>query len=276
MAISQLVRIALTSIAMQSLERTLAQSEPSPVALASLQRELEKEIDVPILVYMARGDRAGQYRLMSGLIDGSAHVSQFGGAPSDRPGRIEQWQEAIMARRAIPKMLKYMTDFVEAGRLPPEQQRERIQRIDAVVLDRTHIEDVLLGLLLPAFNKLALATIRQQAMLRCAIVAVAAERYRLDHGRWPAAIAELTPKYLAAVPLDPFDGQPLRWRNDLRGVTIYSVGYDGVDNGRNLDRIHLTQPGVDIGFRLWDVRARRQPAVELAPMPREVGEKTGP
>ena len=40
---------------------------------------------------------------------------------------------------------------------------------------------------------------------------------------------------------------------------IYSVGNDAVDNGGNLDREHPIQPGVDVGYRLWNVSKRRQP-----------------
>src|SRR5262249_28363141 len=57
LAISQLVRIALTYIAIGTFERILAQSEPSPAALESFQRELEKEMTEPVLLYMARGER---------------------------------------------------------------------------------------------------------------------------------------------------------------------------------------------------------------------------
>ena len=42
------------------------------------------------------------------------------------------------------------------------------------------------------------------------------------------------PEFLAAVPLDPVDGQPLRYRRDADGTfTLYSVGENGVDDGGN-------------------------------------------
>ena len=42
------------------------------------------------------------------------------------------------------------------------------------------------------------------------------------------------------------------------GLIIYAVGSDLADNGGNLDR-NAIKPGTDVGFRLWDVPARRQP-----------------
>jgi hypothetical protein len=36
---------------------------------------------------------------------------------------------------------------------------------------------------------------------------------------------------LAAIPSDPFDGQPLRFHKLERGFVVYSVGQDREDNG---------------------------------------------
>jgi len=44
-------------------------------------------------------------------------------------------------------------------------------------------------------------------------------------------MSELAPVFLEAIPLDPFDGQPLRCRELERGYVIYSIGPHGVDAG---------------------------------------------
>jgi hypothetical protein len=52
-----------------------------------------------------------------------------------------------------------------------------------------------------------------QAGLANAQAAVAIERWRLAHpGRLPDTLSELVPTYLTTVPLDPFDGQPVRYK----------------------------------------------------------------
>ena len=61
------------------------------------------------------------------------------------------------------------------------------------------------------------------------------------------------------MPTDPFDGRPLRLAKVQDGIVIYSVGHDKTDDGGNLDRDEPQQPGVDLGFRLWDPPQRRQP-----------------
>ena len=57
----------------------------------------------------------------------------------------------------------------------------------------------------------------------------ACRAYQLAEGRLPDTLAALVPKCLPAVPSDPFDGKPFRYRPDP-GV-IYSVGKDLKDSG---------------------------------------------
>jgi hypothetical protein len=98
-----------------------------------------------------------------------------------------------------------------------------------------------------------------QAQMRCVTVALALERHRLAHGTWPTALAELPPDLLPFVPLDPFDGRPLRYRRLADGVVVYSVGPDSQDDGGDLTDNLQPESGKDVGFRLWDEAKRRQP-----------------
>jgi hypothetical protein len=70
-----------------------------------------------------------------------------------------------------------------------------------------------------------------------ALTAVALKRYQLRHGQYPAALSALVPELLPAVPRDPADGQPLRYRLEPDGTyLLYSVGEDGIDNGGDATR----------------------------------------
>ena len=63
-----------------------------------------------------------------------------------------------------------------------------------------------------------------------ALAALAAERFRLAHKRWPKDLQELCPAYLEEVPIDPFDGKPLKLAHRDDGIVIYSVDKDGKDD----------------------------------------------
>jgi hypothetical protein len=47
---------------------------------------------------------------------------------------------------------------------------------------------------------------------------------------------------------------------DDQGIVIYSVGQDRIDNSGMINARNPQAPGSDIGFRLWDLKHRRQPA----------------
>jgi hypothetical protein len=67
--------------------------------------------------------------------------------------------------------------------------------------------------------------------LRLGLTAVALEQFRSAHdNRYPDDLSALTPDYLAATPLDPFDGRPLRYRKQGAGYVLYSAGSDLEDD----------------------------------------------
>lgn len=70
------------------------------------------------------------------------------------------------------------------------------------------------------------------AIHRTSIAALAVERFRrANAGQAPRSLEELVPAYLAAVPMDPFDGKPLKYKLDAGGYVIYSVDRDRADDG---------------------------------------------
>ena len=61
-------------------------------------------------------------------------------------------------------------------------------------------------------------------LVRTAVAGLAAERFRLDRGRWPDSLEQLVPSYLSEIPRDPFVDAPLKLRKLPDGLFIYSVG----------------------------------------------------
>ncbi len=86
---------------------------------------------------------------------------------------------------------------------------------------------LLTDLLLPDASKCAEATAQADAWHRVAQLALAVEDYRVQTGRFPNRLEELTPALLPGIPIDPFTGKPLRFRKDEQDFLVYSVGLDG-------------------------------------------------
>jgi len=162
---------------------------------------------------------------------------------------LEVYSALGLTAREGTRLLDTAEEFIQALQLPPLRRQEAIERatlrLDActkrsmMLFEYSHLSAVV------AFE------IEYIASVRTALVALAAERFRLRPGRWPETLSELVPQYLPDVPDDPFDGAPLRYRCLEAGFAVYSVGEDrGDDGGRPLPPPKERQPGetYDITF----------------------------
>jgi hypothetical protein len=259
MLIGLLVRIACRAIAVGRLERILAQGEPSESGLAALQQLLEQEEVEPTYLQSVRAERAWADAVAQAAAGGDPAATQmlqgrFTGSPA--ADRYLGFLLGGSARSNRAALLKYASRAVEIAKLPATERHAEMMKLEA----GKELRPWIVRLSAPAYLKTAEADLRSLAQLRTAAAAVAVERFRRAEGRWPQSLTELAPRYLKAVPDDPYDGAPLRYRRLADGVVVYSVGYDGKDDGGNLDRkLSPVAPGRDMGVRLWDVSQRRRP-----------------
>jgi hypothetical protein len=258
-AIAQLVHSAGVLMAIHDAERVLRYGEARAADVAAVQGLVAREAREPLLLTMARGERGGMHWVMSAATAGDLDLAGASALVKSTP-ELAQALKAIptglAARHAHAWLLGHLSRFVEIARLPDQQQRQAIQEWGQVA--RTAPNGA--RQLLPNAPRLVDACLRHRAMAHCAVAALAAERHRLKNGRWPDKLADLVPKLLPEVPADPYDGQPLRYVRTVDGVTVYSVGPDGKDNGGKVDPANPERPGTDLGFRLWDASKRRWPA----------------
>jgi len=270
--ISQLIRIAGVFLACQAIERTLAQGEPASEDMRALQKLLEDEDAFLGLLLATRGERAMMDGVFAAVERGEVSLDELNrlSGSGTLPGWLEStalslWRMDIRQDHAL--FLALMTRRVKEVQQPMHEQAALEKRFEQQVRELPK-SAVISHLLLPAVSKMGEASRRKHAYLRCTMAALAAERYRQDKKAWPDTLDQLCPKYLTAVPLDPFDGLPLRYRRLEDGVMIYSIGQDAVDNGGHLDRERPTSPGVDLGVRLWGPAQRRQPPRPKPPAPK--------
>jgi hypothetical protein len=88
---------------------------------------------------------------------------------------------------------------------------------------------ILPTLSMPMFRTIIDQAIYEEAVRRQALVAIAIERYRLIHARLPTTLAELVPGILNGIPVDPIDGQPMRYRTEGDVFTLWSIALDRKD-----------------------------------------------
>ncbi|SRR5579871_2434075 len=98
------------------------------------------------------------------------------------------------------------------------------------------IGNILITLLMPAFNKVQSAADRCEQVQSNLYLAFALAAYQRDHGRYPKELDALAPKYLKKIPNDLFSGKPLVYRPSENGYLLYSVGVNGLDEqGQSYD-----------------------------------------
>jgi hypothetical protein len=265
--ISLLIRLACRNMAFSHLERVLAQGESPAPLLASLQQLLEDEEAQPLLLIAVRGERAGWARFVQAVDKGLVPANDI------RMLLDSHTQDQSVVRKAINDILpvvpelpgaavfRYLTEVVEAAKLPVERQ----EVIDGLKAPKLFDEEE--PIFSSAYSKTAKSYRRGQALLRCAILMLAVERFRQEQGHWPDWLYELVPTYIKGVPKDPFDGAPLRYRRLADGFVIYSIGPKRTDRIGTLFRAGIgpLPPDCDLGFQLWDPDKRRQPAKEEKP-----------
>jgi type II secretory pathway pseudopilin PulG len=129
--------------------------------------------------------------------------------------------------------VKSMRQFIDACALPfPErlnQAEEAGTRSETEIQSRKLL--IFSRMLLPALRRSMDKAAEIEARLRCAEAALAVELYRTRNQAVPKSLSFLDQEPAAGALRDPFDGEPLRYRQLQPGYLIYSLGPDGTDEG---------------------------------------------
>ena len=217
--INYLVRVACIGLMLGSLDRSLS-------ATALTDRQLT-QLDEALTATAGTIDLAQAMITERCIMIETCRNPLLMAGPGQNPGpRILPG----MRRMGITDTLNYMADCIEASKRPPTERRAGFREATEKVEDLWALH-VMIKMLAPALGRVAELDLRAQAHIDMARTALAIERYRLATGRLPERLEELVPQYIKEVPIDPFDGQPIRYRRADPGYLLYSILEDGQDNG---------------------------------------------
>jgi RNA polymerase sigma factor (sigma-70 family) len=237
MLISQLVREASVAIATAALEQVINRVTLPPESLSELSKAFQNMED-----YDARGEGfnrslIGEKVMVMAAFKNANLQDLTAFAASDATD--EQRQQ--MARHLKqPGGLKDEEDYLKTTfeQFLTARKEDFPGRLKNAAAIQQHAAEATNGVLLlnnswlTGYAGLVSKEAGGLANLRLALTAVALEQFRAGHNnRYPAILSELTPDYLSATPLDPFDGQPLRYRQQGAGYVLYSIGPDLKDDG---------------------------------------------
>ena len=121
--------------------------------------------------------------------------------------------------------------------------------IVSIYLSGNVVGQVLYYLTMPAVIPSLAKKSQGDAQLQATRTILALRAYQLTHGNLPPDLNALVPEFLDAVPIDDFDGQPLRYSAERK--IVYSVGRNLKDDGGD-DRISEADPSkshLDLVFK---------------------------
>jgi hypothetical protein len=246
-------------LALDAVERTLANGVVSKDRLRALQTALQREAESNALYHAFRGERAVTHEFFLQIKAGKiSHSEMLGGLKTRVPTRFYDLFPSLLLR-SHGQDLRSQTEQVHASKLRDEAQTEALQAVDKKLKKSG---DVTTPFMQQFVGQLTENERCMQAQLRCAILAVAAERYRLERGTWPRGADELVKAgMLGEVLKDPYGGQALLWKRTTTGVIVHSIGPDKIDHGGKLSRgTGGAGPATNWGFELWAPEYRGVPA----------------
>ena len=254
--ISQLVRIATRQITLQPVWEGLARHQWSEPQLKELQERFLRTDFIGSLDRCLASEQAGGLATIQWMQKqrhrGEA-MAMFDWAESESgsPGRSAAnkslgnvigwfipngWFEFEMANYGqLMGQLNRGSWEVEAKAVHPRVVDENNHRLETQLqrgpVDTLWHHYVFSRLLLPALGRASMRSSRAQSTAQQAGLACALERYFLAQGKYPDALTDLLPKYLAKVPHEVVSTNAMHYQQTAQGFLLYSIGWDGKDDG---------------------------------------------
>jgi hypothetical protein len=233
--ISQLVRYAIDAITVQTLQVALDRVSMGDRDLIALQTAISAADDPNAAALALIGERA---LFTAHLSDLEGYVAaNAANANMAIPNSVtETFLGSLIGTTGFwQRDMRYGVDALSTNigfaRLPDPQRFFSVTNSEAIVERAKRGYYILSGLSLSSLSKVLSRDANHRARLRTALVALGVERYRLANGdRLPDDLTVLLPAYLKNIPVDPYDGRPLRYKRSEKGYVIYCIGEDQQDD----------------------------------------------
>jgi hypothetical protein len=234
--ISLLVRMAILHMTLQPVYEGLAQHRWSDEQLAELETELANEDFLADYEFVMRGERA--FAIAS--FENQRHTREIimplenGGSVTNR---IILMPEAYFYQNelAFAQMHKlFISPLVDLTNrvVTPAALRQTQAAVEALKKHCFWPYKAQAVMVIPAISAGVTKIAGIQSQVDLARVSCALERYRLTNGEYPESLDILSPKFIAQLPHDIINGQPLHYRRTDDGQFIlYSVGWNETDDG---------------------------------------------
>jgi hypothetical protein len=232
--ITQLVRVAIGSIAVKSLETLLAHHDRSPEQFTAIDNQITDIGSRFVMAPSVIAERASAMTSIRYLAQGP--MPEFldpGGAPVFAVMSSGPMKPYMMNNQAF--LLDAMCELVDNVDKTGPAGRDAVQAVmDRVSVGRTR--HMFAALLMPAVMQFREAGMRFRSRLAGARLGMRVDRFHAARGQLPASLDDVLDERLTAVPVDVYSGKPLVFKPQPSSFAIYPVGDDGADGGGDADQ----------------------------------------
>ena len=236
--IGNLVGIALDSITLRGMEKVLYADGEQPGVAQAVEQSIAQNWKPHSLAYGLRGEFVmGTVEIERMRKAGPVALKELGSSldggmkgQAQKLGLMQAagWQKFLNRNQAV--VLRELKQTTLAADLPFWEAHPILKAAEARLERKKADGDsdyILASILLPVF---AQAEVKQaQNRAQAAVVRSAASllAWKQRHGAFPDTLNQA----MKTVPMDPFDGKPLRYRREGAGFVVYSVGETGKFDG---------------------------------------------
>lgn len=234
-----LVGCAVKAIALARLRDIAGEATLQPSVLIGYARALAAYgANEQGLEDVFRGEYAVTKTTVDDLAAGRYGIEDLSGEGSGgpRPGYVGYFFQPNKTKRIFAQTFR--TGVSNVGRSyaqrdysgPPEWTEDSgFLSMASLFLSGNAVGKLLVAMLLPAVERIHLEKCWENVSVAATQLLLALKAYELQTGNLPESLEELVPDYLAAIPVDDYDGRPMRYSLDKR--IVYSVGEDLKDSG---------------------------------------------
>ncbi len=220
--IDGLVGIAIQNLTLSAITQLVETGSVSGDVLTEAARTLDSlNAAGPDWERLITVERTLCQMMIDDVVDGSLPLGWFdpepdmsvagGGPPPGWADLVRRLRRLYLPDRAMKQQIaRYFDEVAGAGRPHPDGTVRTID--EARLFEAIPAWNVVGRVFTPSFSHTMEMVLRARSNAERARLTVAAAAYKSAHGRWPVALADLVPTYVASVPPDPFTGAEFEYR----------------------------------------------------------------